>query len=61
MSNSINYSACGDESMVYYFVYFSYLSLEQYEEAVRDYEKVFKLEPNRGKQQPAVASLILSI
>ena len=47
--------------MVYYFVYFSYLSLEQYEEAVRDYEKVFKLEPNRGKQQPAVASLILSI
>lgn len=30
-------------------VFFSYLDTEQYEEAVRDYEKVYKVDKSRGK------------
>lgn len=30
------------------FVYFSYLDTEQYEEAVRDYEKIFRIDKTRG-------------
>ena len=38
--------------MIYLYIYFvcySYMDTEQYEDAVKDYEKVYKMDSNRGK------------
>ena len=36
--------------MTWYLIYFrSYMDTEQYDEAVRDYEKIYKMDKNRGE------------
>lgn len=39
----------------------SYMDTEQYEEAVRDYEKIFKTDKSRGKNQSKLSFKLNSV
>lgn len=44
--------------IIYVISSFSYMDMEQFEEAVRDYEKVMQLEASRGKLVYSISSNI---